>query len=641
MDDKLNLKSLDIKHDKIEQLKKAFPEVVTEGKVDFERLKNSLGGEIETGKERYEMKWPGKANLQKIIQEPSIGTLKPVKKDSIEFDTTENLFIEGDSLEVLKLLQKSYYGKVKMIYIDPPYNTGNDFVYPDNYSESLDTYLRYTGQKGEEGVKLTTNAETEGRYHSKWMNMMYPRLFLARNLLKEDGVIFISIDDHEVDNLKKICNEIYGEESFIACIANVNNPKGRSDDKYIATAHEYLCVYKKADVEFYGWKPDERILARYNKKLPNGTKYREIDLRKTGDNDRREDRPNLFYYFLYNQQSKEFYPTRDEAIPEGFIQIKPLRSDGNEGNWRWELDTSVAKKRWLQPKLMPTRNTWSVFEIDVFDPDEKIKPTSAWMTKDVNSERGTEQFINLGFSKEIFPRPKPLGLLCRTIEAGMQNDNNDIVLDFFAGSATTAHAVLDLNEEDEGNRKFIMVQLQEPTLEDSEAFKAGYKNIAEIGEERIRRVIKKIKDENSGKLEFDNKKIDLGFKVFRLEESNFKIWDNKSEAPLQQQLQLSVSNINDDSSDEEILYEIILKSGFELSVPVEKLDIQGKSVYSIDNKSLLICLESNLSSEFIKEIANLGGARVVFLDRGFEGNDQLKTNTVELMKVKGVEFKTV
>lgn len=638
---KLDLKSLDIAEDKIKTLKKLFPEIVTENKVDFEKLKATLGNEIEVGKERYGMNWPGKANCFKIIQEPSIGTLKPVEEDSVDFDTTENLFIEGDSLEVLKLLQKSYYEKIKMIYIDPPYNTGNDFIYPDNYSETLDTYLRYTGQKGESGLKLTTNAESEGRYHSKWMNMIFPRLYLARNLLKQDGVIFISIDEHEIDNLKKICNEIFGEENFVASISNVNNPKGRSDDKYIATAHEYLLIYKKNEIKFYGWAPDETILKRYNKLLNDGTKYREIDLRKTGDNDRREDRPNLFYYFLLNPETKNFYPTRDTNIPEGFIQIKPLKDDGTEGNWRWELDTSKAKINQLFPKLMPIRGIWSIFEIDKLDPKDRVKPTSSWTMKDVNSERGTEQFIDLGFKKEIFPRPKPLGLINRCIQTGLGNDNGDIVLDFFAGSATTAHSVLNLNNEDGGNRKFIMVQLQEPTDENSEAFMAGYKNIAEIGKERIRRVIKKIKDENDGKLEFDGKKLDLGFKVLKLDESNFKIWDKKSDQPLNEQLQLSVDNIDSNSTDDDILYEIILKSGFPLTIPIEKLDIQGKTVYSIDDKSLLVCLENDLNQDLMKELSKLEAGRVICLDRGFNGSDELKTNTVEIMKTRGIEFKTV
>jgi adenine-specific DNA-methyltransferase len=611
MDDKLDLKSLDIKDDKIEQLKKAFPEVVTEGKVDFERLKNELGEEVETGKERYEMKWPGKASLSKIIQEPSIGTLNPVKEASVDFDTSENLFIEGDSLEVLKLLQKSYYGKVKMIYIDPPYNTGKDFIYPDNYTENLETYLRYTGQKGEEGLKLTTNAETEGRYHSKWMNMMYPRLFLARNLLKEDGVIFISIDDHEVDNLKKISNEIFGEENFIAQLIWKNKKGGGNDATHIATEQEYVLIYSK-DVsrlpEFFV-DHDKAYLERYNQ----------------------EDEYGKFFWDTFKRKSgKQYYPIK---CPDGSI----LEVDENGNKISWLRSESRFKQDLLEGeiKFLKIPTGWSV-QFKQREPEGK-KPRSILMEHGTTST-GSSELLDI-FSKDIFQNPKPTGLLRHLIE--IADVKNDYVLDFFAGSATTAHAVLNINKEDGGNRKFIMVQLQEPTQEDSEAKKAGFNNIAEIGEERIRRVIKKIKEENAGKLEFENKKMDLGFKVFRLEESNFKIWDKKSDVPIQEQLQLSVSNINEASTDEDILYEIILKSGFELSVPVDKLEIHGKTIYSVDNKSLLICLDNDLTQEFINDVSGLEAQRVVFLDRGFSNNDQLKTNTVELMKANGVEFKTI
>lgn len=631
MDDKVDLKSLDIKKDKIEQLKKAFPEVVTEGKVDFERLKSELGEEIETGKERYEMKWPGKANLQKIIQEPSIGTLKPVKDASVDFDTTENLFIEGDSLEVLKLLQKSYYGKVKMIYIDPPYNTGNDFVYPDNYSESLDTYLRYTGQKGEEGLRLTTNAETEGRYHSKWMNMMYPRLYLARNLLSSEGFIFISIDDHEFHNLRKISDEIFGEENHITSFVwKKRHGQGKqAADNNLSVQHEYVVCYQAN--EGLKFKGEDRNRSAYTNpdNDPRGDWSKQpLDVGSTKD-----ERPNCFYD-LVDPDTGNVYPANPNRVwafyppsMEKLIQEKRIIFDPNGKN------RPAVKKFWNDLK------------------SEK-KQLSSWINN-INDETNDDEFLNLKsdyntaatkdlnelFGKKIFDYPKPVSLIRNLID--QTTDHGDIILDFFAGSGTTAQAVFNNNSKDGKNRKWILVQLQEPTLEETEASRSGYKNIAQIGEERIRRVIKKIKDEISGKLEFENKKMDLGFKVFRLEESNFKIWDKKSDVPLQQQLPLAVSNIHDDSSDEEILYEIILKSGFELSVSVEKLEIKGKTVYSVDNKSLLICLENDLSQEFIKEVSGLEAQRVVFLDRGFSNNDQLKTNTVELMKAKSVEFKTV
>jgi len=636
MDDKLDLKSLDIKQDKIEQLKKAFPEVVTEGRVDFEKLKVEFGEEVEAGKERYETKWPGKANLQRIIQEPSIGTLKPIKDASVNFETTENLFIEGDSLEVLKLLQKSYYGKVKMIYIDPPYNTGNDFIYPDNYTETLDTYLRYTGQRGEEGLKLTTNSETEGRYHSKWMNMIYPRLFLARNLLKEDGVIFISIDDHEVDNLKKICNEIFGEENFIGQFVVNSTPNAR-DYGHIGKMHEYVLFYGK-DVLSTSTEllPDEDRHFRFE---DSRGPFNIHPLYNSNAAFSSQNRPNLYYPFYLDPQKTD---------KDGFLEISLIKNDRlveiyppmsetgvTQFVWRWG---KVKSEENLNVEIVGYRNEDGEYRIVQKMRHSAKLIRSLLLNKEFSSRRGTAEVEGI-FGSKIFTFPKPLKLIRDFVQIASKSD--DIILDFFAGSATTAHAVLDLNKEDDGKRKFIMVQLQELTPEDSSAFKEGYKNIAEIGEERIRRVMNKIKGEIEGELEFENKKIDLGFKVFRLDESNFKLWDKKSDAPLQQQLELTVDNINDKSSDEEILYEIILKSGFELSVPVERIEIQGKAVYSVDNKSLLVCLENDLSQDLMKEISEMEPARVVCLDRGFSNNDQLKTNTVELMKAKSVEFKTV
>jgi adenine-specific DNA-methyltransferase len=326
----------------------------------------------------------------------------------------------------------------------------------------LQTYLEYTGQVDSEGRKFSNNTETDGRFHSKWLNMMYPRLYMARNLLAEDGAIFVSIDDQEQDNLKKICNEVFGEESLVACLVNVNNPKGRSDDKFFPRAHEYILVYQIRNLTLRGLTPGEHILRRYNKRDADDRPYREIDLRKTGDNDRRLDRPNLFYYFHHNPKTGELIPSREEDAPDGWLSIKPLRENGEEGNWRWELKTSIERLSDLQPKLMPVRKVWSIFEKDWLVDGERIKPTTAWTQKEVNSERGTEQFLSLGFPKEVFPRPKPVGLLRLLIELMLDPNSGEVVLDFFAGSGTTAHAVLDMNIEDAGNRRFVLVQLPEP-----------------------------------------------------------------------------------------------------------------------------------------------------------------------------------
>jgi len=388
----LDGKSKDILNENIEKLREIFPNIFSEGKVDIEKLQNELGEFKESENERYNFTWAGKSNAQKIALTQSTGTLRPCKDESKNWDTTQNLYIEGDNLEVLKLLQKSYYKKIKMIYIDPPYNTGKDFVYRDNFRDNIKNYLELTGQVDSEGNRLSTNSETNGRYHSDWLSMMYPRLKLARNLLTDDGVIFISIDDNEVANLRKLCDEIFGEDNFVAQISNTNNPKGRSDDKFIATAHEYVVVYSKNIEKFeaYGFEAGDEIVKRYNKVDDSNKVYREIDLRKTGDNDLREDRPNLFYYFLYSEAKNDLYPTREENIPEGYIQIKPLRQDLREGNWRWGLDSSKERISDLLVRFMPSKNVYGVFEKDYLNNRTFVKSTTSWTFKDVNSERGSE-----------------------------------------------------------------------------------------------------------------------------------------------------------------------------------------------------------------------------------------------------------
>lgn len=369
------------------------------------------------------------------------------KKPSLD----DNLIIHGDNLHALKALMPQYAGKINCIYIDPPYNTGNEgWCYNDNVNSPL----------MKEWLKKNANPvdKEDMQRHDKWLCMMYPRLKLLHELLADDGVIFVSIDDNEVHHLRAMMDEIFGETNIIACVANISNPKGRSDDANIAMAHEYVVIYKKTDAsKIYGWKPDETIVKRYNKKDADGV-YREIDLRKTGENDLKEDRENLFYYFLYDKKTKDFYPTRDEEIPKGYIQIKPLRGDGREGNWRQGLETTKASLL-LEPKYMPNRKVWTVMERDYLNKREYIKAKSAWTEKKFNSERGTEQFINLGFDKKDFSKPKPIGLIKAILE--LSTDKNSIILDSFAGSGTTAHAVLDLNKEDGGNRKFILVEMED------------------------------------------------------------------------------------------------------------------------------------------------------------------------------------
>ena len=565
--------------DLIAQLRAIVPEAFADGKVNWETLQAALGENLEDeSQEHFGLFWPGKREARRLASLPSKGTLIPQPGQGVDEETTHNIFIEGDNLEVLKLLQKSYAGRVKLIYIDPPYNTGNDFVYPDDYSEPLDAYLKHTGAVDDEGKLLTSNSRASGRYHSNWLNMIYPRLQLARRLLQESGFIFVSIDHHEVHNLVTIMNEIFGEENFIALVANVNNPKGRSDDKFVATAHEHLAIYRKSEKALLGgWAPEDNVLRRYNKTDKNGAKYRDMDLRKTGDADRRADRPNMFYYFLYNVSTKEFYPTRDELVPGGFVQIKPLREDGVEGRWRWELNTAQEKIEEIYPKFMPIRQTWTVVEMDYLDPNEQIKPTTAWTKKDFNSERGSEQFIELGFSKEVFPRPKPIGLIRHILELATTPYKNDIVLDFFAGSGTTAQSVMELNFIDGEKRKFILVQYPEPINKDEEAYRAGFRTISEITKERIRRVSKKFISQPKELFEetaLVSSQADYGFYCYTLDNSNLRKWQPYIEhdtSQLELRFNQAESPLVAGWKPENLLVEILLLQGFPLDSRVTLL----------------------------------------------------------------------
>lgn len=641
--DKQPLTSMNITEEQLQNFKQLFPEVFTEGlKVDWEKLKLTLGETVDTGKERYGMNWPGKADCFKTIQQPSIATLVPAREESIDFDTTENLFIEGDNLEVLKLLQKSYLGKVKMIYIDPPYNTGNEFIYPDNYSENLETYLEYTGQVDSTGKKFGTNTDTDGRFHSKWLNMMYPRLFLAKNLLTENGAIFISIDDNEIHNLRQLCNEIFGEENFIAQISRATGTPTGGGNKAIVNEVDYILVYSK-DVNsnsIEGLPLTEKESAIYNQEDEMG-KYLTRSLRRTGGEDRREDRPTMFYPVI-SPDNDEIYPYGPTGYESRWICGKAKFDEMTKDNlieWRKSNDKwQVYQKFYLENRLKQPGNLWNDIE---------------------GNKKATIETRNLFESIKVFDFPKPVDLLKKIISLSCQS-SNDIILDFFAGSATTAHAVMDMNK-DGGNRKFICVQIPEPTDDKSEAFKAGYKNIAEISKERIRRVSTKIKAEidsvklkKVGEISFDEQtpnnsqqSTDLGFKVFKLDHSNFKIWDatlEKEPEAIQQRLFEHIDHISPEAAQESILYELLLKSGFELTTPIEKLTLADKTVFSIAGGQLLICLEKELSHDCIKAMAEMQPTRVICLDEAFTGTnaDALKTNAVQIMKSKGVvNFRTV
>ena len=613
--EKLNLLSSDVLADRRAELLRLLPEVRSEGgKLDFDRLKLALGGTVDMGRERYGLVWPGKADCFLTIRAPSLGTLRPCPDESVDFNMTENLIIEGDNLEVLKLLQKSYLGKVKMIYIDPPYNTGNDFIYPDNFGETLETYLTYTGQIDREGRKFSTNTETDGRFHSKWLNMMYPRLYLARNLLRDDGVIFVSISDHEVAALRLLMNEIFGEENFSAQLVwkSRKYPDSRAKTG-VSTDHEYILLYTRSD--FGVLRGVERDESKFDN--PDNDPRGSWMSRSLLGLATKSQRPNLHYPIVDPSTGRTYAPPEDSG-------------------WRY------AKERML--KLIDTGCVLFPAKLDGRPREKKFRAdlltefvAFGGIIDDVFTGDGTSEIRTI-FGAEIFDFSKPSSLLLRLVKQGATDDS--IVLDFFAGSGSTAHAVLELNKQDGGNRKFIMVQLPEPTE------RKDYPTIADITKERVRRVIKKLNDEDAEKLALDDKqKQDRGFRVFKLAESNFKPWNaevSHDAGALEKQLDLHVDHIRDGRTADDLLYEILMKSGFPLTTSVEELKLGDKTVHSVAGGALFICLERALTLELIRSMAEKKPERVVCLDEGFAGNDQLKANAVQTFKAKGItSFKTV
>jgi adenine-specific DNA-methyltransferase len=632
--EKLDLRSLDLTEEKKQELLRLFPEIRTEGgQIDFERLKLTLGEMVDVGKERYGMNWPGKADCFRTIQVPSTGTLIPCPEESVNFDTTENLIIEGDNLEVLKLLQKAYLGKVKMIYIDPPYNTGNDFIYPDNYTESLQTYLEYTKQVDSQGKKFATNTDTDGRFHSRWMNMMYPRLYLARNLLRDDGIIFISIDDNEVENLKKICNEIFGEQSFLSCVLwqKRTSPDARTA---LGAAHDYILCYvktlidKKCPLNLVPLSKERLAEFKNPDNDPRGI-WASVDV--TGQTGHAT---SSQYFEIGTPSGIKYFPPEGRcwAISEHtFLQlVKENRVwFGKDGNSRPRI------KQFLSETKGMTTWTW-------------------WTNEEVgHNQEATKELSDLIGQPDIFDNPKPIRLIKKMLYLSTSSSSNDIIVDFFAGSGTTAQAVLELNKSDNGNRKFILVQLPEnidPENKDQKSALSFCKenhlreNIAEISKERVRRVIKKLNDADADQLPLNISR-DCGFRDFKLVASNFKPWNAQvlqDASALTRQLELHIDHIREDRSSDDILYEILLKSGFPLITTVEKLNLAGKQVFSVAGGTLLICLEPELTMEVIRAMAAQKPERVVCLDAGFEGNDQLKANAVQIFKTQGIpSFKTV
>jgi len=626
----MNGESLNIREDNLQKLKELFPDVFSEEKLDWEKLKATFSEDINFANERYVLNWAGKSDAFKTLQIPTTATLKPAPEESINFDTTQNVFIEGENLEVLKVLQKSYYGKIKCIIIDPPYNTGNDsFIYPDSFKENKADYEKRVGDKDEEGYLMKEglfrkNSKDNGHYHSNWLSMMYPRLFLAKNLLREDGVIFVHIDDNEVNNLRLLMNEIFGEENFVAEFIWKRRQNVDSRAKNGASVdHEYILAFRKTDKGLI--RGANKDLSKYSNpdNDPKGD-WMSADMTGLATADQR---PNL-HYGLEDPNTGIVY----KCPPTG---------------WRYEpkrMNELIKKNEVLFPSKIDGRPRRKKFLNDL----ESDFTGYSTILKTVFNTQATRELRTLFEEKEYFDFPKPKDLLKELVEQGTSTKNGNIILDFFAGSGTTAQAVLELNKEDDGNRKFILVQLPELTDENSEAFKAGYKTIADISKERIRRVINELRIENEelkvkkeSELKFENvpnESLDNGFKVFKLSSSNFKIWrgDEVNEENLVQQLEVFTNPVSEGSKDENMLYELMVKAGYQLTDKIEK----GDKFYSINDGELIIALEE-MSRPVIDKIIATKPQKVITLDNLFTGNDQLKTNTVLQMRDAGVEFKTI
>ena len=615
--EKMPLTSMDIAAEKREALKQLFPEVFAEDRIDFDQLKRVLGDWVEPGKERFGLTWPGKAECMRIIQSPSVATLKPVREESVNFDETENVFIEGDNLEVLKLLQKAYFGKVKMIYIDPPYNTGNEFIYPDNFSETLETYLAYSGQSDETGKRFSTNADTGGRYHSSWLSMMYPRLFLARNLLREDGAIFISIDDHEVAHLRNLCDQIFGEENFIASVIwqRVYSPKNSA--RFFSEDHDYVLVYaRNAEI----WEPTllprtEEANARYTNpdNDPRGP-WKSSDL--TARNYYSEGE-----YEIVGPTGRSFKPGRGRYWRQSKENFNKMNED-NRIWWGPNKDAMPAQKRFLS------------------EVKQGIVPQTLWNydlvghTQDAKKE--LLKYVEFEKTSNVLNSVKPVRLLKHALKIGTSPESEDIILDFFAGSGPLAHAVLSLNSDDGGNRKYVLVQLPEPLPEPE----AKLKTISDLAKSRIYNVGKEISEKAEQELDLSSDtEVDVGMKVYSLTTSNLRQWSGEPEG-LTEELNLHVQNVDPSATPEDIVYELLLKAGFPLTTKVTAREMAGKTVYSIEDGALLICLDKEITPALIDALAEADPLQVICLDEGFKGNDQLKANAVQTFKARAASRET-
>lgn len=630
---KMSGESTDLTKSNSKKLAELFPEVVTEdGRIDFEQLRALLGEVVEQGNERYSFSWNGKKEALLGAQKPSKGTLRPLPDKSEDFDTTQNLYIEGDNLEVLKLLQKSYNNKIKMIYIDPPYNTGKDFVYKDNFSKGVDNYLEQTGQVDAEGNRMTTNTESNGRFHSDWLNMIYPRLKLARNLLKEDGVIFISIDDHEQSNLIKVCDEIFGQHNFVANLVWANKEGGgSSDSRLFRIKHEYIVCYAKS-IE----KLDITGVA-----ISNEERYKQKD--------QHESVRGPYYLQKLGMGSIQYSQSLDYPIqaPDGTDIYPADNNNGKKACWRW----SESKFKWgVENDFIviqkDSKGVWTVYTKQYLKMDNDgnlITRTQRplGIIEEFSSTQASKFLDSIGMGN-VFDYSKPVNLIEYLIDR-VVTEENEIILDFFSGSATTAHAVMKRNAEDGKNRRFILVQLPEPLTTDS------YSTICDIGEERIRRSGEKMREVTQERIakagllseeQFNPQNMDIGFKVFKLDKSNIREWNTDFDH-FEEELDLFEEVFVEGRSEQDIVYELMLKNGLELTSPVTVFQVDGRNVYNVAHGRLFICLDDNIDRQIAEAIveerkkAGVSAGSVIFKDTGFAGNDAEKLNCYEYLKDAG------
>lgn len=635
-----------------QKLQDLVPEAITDGKVDVQKLKELLDHDTADDSERFGLFWPGKKRALRAAQDPTTATLKPLKEESKDWDTTENLFIEGDNLEVLKVLQKHYHNKIKMIYIDPPYNTGKDFVYPDNYKEGLASYLEFTNQVDNEGRKTSTNSDTDGRYHSNWLNMMYPRLKLARNLLTDDGVIFLSIDDHEQPHLRKVLDEIFGEGNFAGQIIWKNSSK--NDQNYVSVQHEYFIAYVKNKVHNDGsWTESKEGLDSIYKKFN--------ELRESyGDDWQTIHSKALSWYKSFNESNPVYASKHYSWMDERGVYFPADISGPNFGQYRYDVTHPVTGKvvkepasgwRYPQETMLQRIKDGLVH----FGKDESTIPNNKVYLKDTEAQsltsikykdgRVSSNALKSLMGGSYFTNPKNVDLLAQFMKAvGVTGE--DIVLDFFSGSGTTAQAVMQLNAMDGGSRKHIQVQLPEPTDKKSEAYKAGFKDIPAIAKERIRLAGEKIVTDYTDELQTREAPLDIGFRVYRLADSNFTKWhtdSNTDKEAVQQQLLDIRESSNDAASEEDLLTEILLKQGVSLTAPLKHTDVEGLSTWIVGENIVAAYLNEHQKPTIdqLRAVVATEPAKFIILEDAFQGDDELKTNLVQICKSQKIELWTV